>query len=331
MDYGVSLGIPCETIGLVPQDLYTICADGKGGVYVLQPNDTSQIVRLGYGTAIDNWAVQSVELEINPSYIHADQIDMKATADGTVWLLVNQKLYSLSGGTIQLRMDLSQSAGVLGKFHRLEVSNNNVWLLHEYRGLYRFDRNVDLIARLSTGTESNYRFDNLVADSDDNVWVSKDHYIDNITGLMNDGTWVNVNDPDSILACPTCSEWNNIYKYMYTSAADHAGIVYLFLNGGFFRIKDRTLEQMAPPIVFPLLVDHTNELWMYSEFTSGYYGSINPFLYHYEGSSDPTHYDLAQLFEGNVWLFDGSIDANDNIWMATNKGIAIYNRDGIRF
>ncbi len=327
------IAITSATIGIEPYSQYSICSDGIGGIYVLQPSEFEDIALVSYSTGLDNWNIQQIEFDAL-EHFPFDNLALEATSDGSVWILGSDKLYRLKNGDIQV-FNLSSPTNPYGRFIQLAVNDNNIWLLHSRNGLYYFDRNVNLPIHINDPTDQAYEYGQVIADSDNNVWLTKEYYAENLIGLMSDGTWQLVNDPDSLLACTTCNEWMNHHKIMWEAIGDLEGSVYLFLGGGFYRIHDRTLELMSPIHITggvgAMLIDNQNELWMHSASRNNYPNTyLNPFVYHYEGNTTPTYFDVSQLFDGNVWLYDSSVDKNNNIWVGTNKGLVVYNADGVR-
>lgn len=331
---GKMIAISSESIGIKPYTEFTVCADGRGGIYVFQETETEYVARVGFSTDRTTWNFHEIEFE-SLGYRVREPLKMQATADGSVWLLGYRKLYQFLGGELVLEVDLATAAGVSGEFTRITVNDENVWLLHSVKGLYGMNRSLGVVGHLPDPTIPNYAYDNVIADADNNVWISKKYYAENLIGLMSDGTWKYPNDPDSVLACPTCNEWTNGYKTLFLATADRLGITYLGMGSEFLRIKDKTLEIIAPPngagYVATMFTDRHDRFWMHSIYTSYSNSTISSFVHKYEGSQNTSYFDVTDVFEGNVWLYDSSVDRNNNILVATNKGIAVYNYNGVCF
>lgn len=331
--YAMMETIPVTDMGLEAFNAYYVCADGQGGIYTVQKIEQNGVATIGFHGAAGDWQTQELEFQ-SGIWNYNENLKMKATADGSVWLLGYLELFQFKNGILQRAYSLDQSnIPSPTYFNQLAVNGNSVWLMNRIHGLYSLNRSTGLLVRQEDPTDPNYYYNRMVIDSDNNIWISKEYHAENLIGLMSDGTWQSVADPDSLLVCTTCNEWLNTYKQFFLSAVDQQGVTYLSSGSNLYRIVDRTLELMFKPFIqggtSRMFCDADNQLWMHSAIYPNSI-NINPLVYRYEGNQDPSYFDVSRSFEGNVWIYDSTVDHNNNIWIATNKGVVIYNSEGVR-
>lgn len=325
-----------QETGLVDQREFNICSDVSGNVYAVQSTDTEDVFKLSYHSkGTEAW--KTIEFSFVPQhYLYVtDENHMKATTDGSVYLLGKEEMLRFKDGEIIQRYTLSHllAQGSEVGVTRFATYGTEVWLLHWNYGLFQL--NTETGATLSF-QDPGYSGSNalLSIDNEGNKWITKSNYQHNIIALRSDGTWQTATDPDSLLGCPECAAWGGLtYQDFRAMASDGFGNTYLFTTDyGLFRLKDGIVQYMALGFGFlfdGMTLDHDNRLWFYKTW----YPSTPPesALYIYNGGSAPTIIELTEMLPGNVWPYDLTFDHNNNAWVATNMGITVYNENGVEF
>ena len=175
-------------------------------------------------------------------------------------------------------------------------------------------------------------------DAEGNVWIARKtkHY--NLIGKMADGAWQRPEDPDSLLAEPAnWPNWNPFYVHFSDAATDeHGNTLFLKDNMPFmYRIKQGRLQRMATTFELGgnnIRNDRAGRLWLFKSFGewSGYW-EIFPYLIRIDNYNLAEKADLTEALPGNIWPYDLAFDRNGNAWVATNKGVVVYNSAGVRF
>lgn len=328
-----------EETGLVDQREFNICADVSGNIYALQSTDSADIFKLVYHKkGSDGW--QTTELSFvrqDPWYV-TDENHMKATTDGSVWLLGKEEMLRLKDGEVSQRYSLNSliEQGSAVAVSRFATFGTEVWLLHWSNGLFQL--NTETGEPLSFHDPGYSGTDILLSiDSEGNRWIVKQNYPHNVIALASDGSWKTVNDPDSLIGCPACPSTGYgvpAYDDFRGMVSDAVGNTYLYsIDYQLLRISNGTVQSMAlsiGPNYDAMTVDHDDRLWFYKTGLTSYFSGDSR-IYRYNGGSSPTVVDLTDTFEGNVWPYDLTFDHNNNTWISTNKGIAVYNENGVEF
>lgn len=326
-----------EEIGLVDQREFNICSDVSGNIYAVQATDAEGVFLLSYHERGDEgWQVTEFPfVQQDPMYV-TDENHMKSTSDGSVWFMGAQEMLRLKDGAIVQRYPLGhligQGSGV--GVTRFATYGVEVWLLHWSYGLFQL--NTETGETLSFQDPGYGGANTLLSiDSKGNRWIVKQNYPHNVIALASDGSWETVNDPDSLIGCPACPSTGYgvpAYDDFRGMVSDAVGNTYLHsTNYQLLRISNGTVQSMAlsiGPNYDAMTIDHDNKLWFYKTGLPPYFSGDSR-IYRYNGSSSTTVVDLTNAFDGNIWPYDMTFDHNNNAWVATNMGIAVYNENGV--
>jgi ligand-binding sensor domain-containing protein len=257
---------------------------------------------------------------------------MKTTTDGSVWLLGSEEMVRFKDGKVKQTYDLTALIVSGMGVRRFATYRNEVWFAHWNYGLLQLNVETGDIMSVPDPAYAD-RNDLLSIDSDGNKWTTKAVYEYNLRGLMADGSWQTAIDPDSLIGCPQCPNWE-AYESFRNMNSDGLGNTFLFTyDFSLLRLRNGVVEAMALGFGFRfdgMTIDRNNQLWFYK---TNHSTSIpqEAGLYRYNGSLAPTVVDLTEAFKGNVWPYDLTFDHNNNAWVATNLGIAVYNENGVEF
>ncbi len=117
------------------------------------------------------------------------------------------------------------------------------------------------------------------------------------------------------------------------AATDRAGNSYFYSYGWTYmhRITNGRLVAEALPTGYKetnLQTDNEGRMWL---FVDGHWNMYEPLLYRVSGGVAAEEFDLTETMDGNIWIYDLAFDRNNNAWVATNKGVVVYNGEGVRF
>jgi len=326
-----------EETGIADFREFTICPDAFGNVYALQYDPDAQLFHLFYRPKDGEWQQQEIDHE-SRAYLwgYGSQADfMQATADGSVWLLGSTKLIRLHFGTVHYH-DVFSPSGWGIPFVNFVARDTEVWLLHSYSGLHRLNVQSGQVVRLTDPSQSQGAYSILTVDMGGSVWVSTHSPDYNLFRLRPDGTWQKVHDPDSLLRCASCPDPQNSFLQFQGAASDLSGSSYFLGNGNtLFRITDATISQLAFPTddyydQKAIKADPQGRMWFFNRFML-HTNFRTPFFWRYGNGDVAETADLTDALPGNVWPYDLAFDRNNNAWIATNRGVVVYNREGIRF
>ncbi|MBI1289434.1 MAG: hypothetical protein GC178_17845 [Flavobacteriales bacterium] len=325
-----------EQVGLESFREFTICADVSGNVYAVQATDETNTYKLFYlQKGSDGWQVSEFAFVPQDPYYLSDGNHMKSTTDGSVWLLGMEAMVRFKDGQVAQTYPMDQfiAEGVQIGISHFATFGSEVWLVHYSSGLFQLN--------VETGETFHYTYPGYVGtsvllsvDNVGNKWITMHDYWNNIVGLMADGSWQRVIDPDSLLGCPDCAAWGGpLYEDFRAMVADGTGNTYLFTDTQLFRLSNGVVQSLAlsiDPYIDGFTVDREDHLWFYRKDWIAVTPPLS-ILYRYKGGAAEETADLTQVFEGNVWPYDLAFDHNNNAWVATNMGIAAYNENGVEF
>ena len=336
-DYGSLVVFSAEEIGLETFKNYTICSDVNGNIYAVQETDDEDVFNLFYlQKGNDDWSTIAFSFVAQDPYYVTDKNNMKTTTDGSVWLLGHEEIVRFKGGGILQTYPIDHlivTGSELG-VSRFATFGNEVWLLHWNYGLFQLD--------ITTGETVGYQdpgysgTDMLLAiDNDGNKWITKNNYDHNVIALMADGSWQTASDPDSLIGCPECVMWGGTTHESFRGIeTDAIGNTYLQSDiGKLFRLSNGVIQSMAINYMSytdGFIMDRNDNLWFYRTHSIVTMPKSS-ILYRYNGGTAEQVIDLTAAFSGNVWPYNLTFDHNNNAWVASNKGIAVYNENGVEF
>jgi hypothetical protein len=333
---GTWLTYGTEETGIEDFREFTICPDAFGNVYALQYGPSLIDYRMFYRSKEGKWTEQDVDYIPRDYSNPLDGDRMQTTSDGSVWLLSTESLLRFRFGVLERTYPLTLSEQE-DNYMDFEATDSGIWLVHWQYGLCRLDIGTGVMSGYSDPASSG-GYAQLSKDGTGNIWIARYTNNYNIIGLMADGSWQRPHDPDSLLVCMGCPppEWGfQPYFVRFKEAeTDPAGNT-LFLENScqyLFRISNGTVQRMAVPSSMPgntMRADRMGRTWMLKH---GSYSHIGlPYLWRYDGAIVAETADLTEAISGNIWPYDLAFDRNNNAWIATNKGVVVYNREGIRF
>lgn len=311
-----------------------ICIDANDNVYAGYLVSTSSF-GFFYHPTIGGWYNYEEPSPNTPAYY----LPMDNDADGSVWANSLNKIYQLENGEIINTYTVpppDSSSSSIGGYIKLKVFNNEVWLLHIYKGLYKFDPSSESLTHYPDNTGiGNYT--NLEIDNLGNKWVVRTYSPNRLLKLTSDGTWINYDNDDPLLIyCPSCTDYNHSLissisisqsGQCYFMAGSSSGQKELFTieNGSIKKLLD--YSQFYPHYEFQYCkFDRADNLWLYR------YGLSNPdsYLAQYSDGGLTKIIDITEAnVGGNVYAYQIDFDNKNNIWISTNKGIVVYYPNGI--
>lgn len=303
---------------------FSICPDGMGNAYAVQVDTAAQSAACFYYSSEGAWTRSDFAFESRQYYVY-DGDDLQAAHDGSVWLIGLTEAIRFLGGQIAQRIALGNSDVV----RDFAIHGHEVWMISTNR-LMRLDMATGAI---SSYVSPNYTggFLKLTVDSEGNKWMACNSVEYNIYGLSAEGTWVKPEDPDSLLK-PWESWWGPEPVDFQDATSDLGGNSYFHSSNwaNMHRITNGRLVAEALPLGYretKLQTDHDGRIWLYVDNT---WQGFEPLIYRVSGGIAAEEFDFSEALPGNIWLYDLAFDRNNTAWVATNKGVVVYNKDGVR-
>lgn len=321
---------PAEELGVNELRDQRIHADANGHIYIAQ-NDWSSSPPTTKYWYFDgaNWSEHKFEQQAGLSTFNL----IVAAEDGSVWALAYGQLYQLRDGEVVDRRLIPAIIDPPFYFIDMEIANNSIWLLHTFYGLFKYDiASEDLTHH--PDSSANVSYAQMVIDSESNIWIAKDSRSHNLFRYTADQQWLLAEDPDSVLGNPDVINYTNPDYYVKFNdlEATSSGAVIASTSWSMGQIRNgvyrRHFFDMNPPYYnfrkFRTAPD--NSLWHYYTYEG------ESLLARSTGGKIEVVGDLTNAVDvGNVSPYHLTIDKKNNVWVATNRGVIVFNRDGVNY
>ncbi len=301
--------------------------DTSDGLYVIQWNPESDLTEYAYRPKGGNW-IRHELLNYEKTLNHTTAND----DDGTVWLLAEAYLYHMLDGEILRRYEISNpnTTYQYNAFRGVSVGGGRVWLLNKLSGLHELNLETGILTHYPD-TSATGDYHRLAADDFGNVWVAKDSYYNGLMHLTSAGDWVYVDRSNPVFDCPSCYPNSENY-YVFALRLEYTGDNRLYLLTrntwhdfpyALWTVQDDSIVLLTEESLGAysrLRSDPLGRPWIHG-IQDGHFGVFENGMF--------TYISLSEAYQEPVYSIDMQFDSHQNVWVSTNKGIAVYNVNGV--